>query len=137
MLTPGHVNRVAPGKRPLHTIIPGFVTRAGQPVMAFGVMGGSMQAQGHLQVMARLGAFNQNPQAISDAPRFRVENGPVVTVESHLSPDVAQALRDRGHNLTVAPPLSLDFGAAQLIQRGEYGYIAASDSRRDGQAVGF
>ncbi|SAI30347.1 glutamyltransferase [Bordetella ansorpii] len=137
VLTPGHVNRVAPGKRPLHTIIPGFVTRAGQPVMAFGVMGGSMQAQGHLQVMARLGAFNQNPQAISDAPRFRVENGPVVTVESHLSPDVAQALRDRGHNLTVAPPLSLDFGAAQLIQRGEYGYIAASDSRRDGQAVGF
>ncbi|WP_459615347.1 gamma-glutamyltransferase family protein [Bordetella sp. 2513F-2] len=137
VLTPGHVNRVAPGKRPLHTIIPGFITRGGEPVMAFGVMGGSMQAQGHVQVMARLAAFGQNPQAISDAPRWRVEQGPVVTVESHLAADVVQALRDRGHKLDVAPRLSLDFGSAQLIQRGAYGYVAASDSRRDGQAVGF
>ena len=137
VLTPGHVNRVGPGKRPLHTIIPGFITRAGQPVMSFGVMGGSMQAQGHLQVMTRLAAFGQNPQAISDAPRFRVENGPVVTLESHIAPEVVQALRDRGHRVDVAPRFSLDFGSAQLIQRGEYGYVAASDSRRDGQAVGF
>ena len=137
VLTPGHVNRVGPGKRPLHTIIPGFVSRAGEPVMSFGVMGGSMQAQGHFQVMARLGAFGQNPQAISDAPRFRVENGPVVTLESHIAPEVVQGLRDRGHRVDVAPRFSLDFGSAQLIRRGEYGYVAASDSRRDGQAVGF
>lgn len=136
-LVPGHPNQVAPGKRPLHTIIPGFITRAGVPVMAMGVMGGSMQAQGHVQMMARLAAFGQNPQAMSDAPRFRVEPGPVVTLESHVPGDVPQALRDRGHHVTVAARQSMDFGSAQLIYKAEHGYIAASDSRRDGQAVGF
>ncbi|MEI2415745.1 gamma-glutamyltransferase [Orrella sp. JC864] len=137
VLTPGHVNQVGPRKKPMHTIIPGFVTRGGQPLMAFGVMGGSMQAQGHLQMVTRLAAFGQNPQDMNDAPRFRVENGPVVNVESHLPADVAQVLRDRGHNLAVAAPDSLEFGSAQLIQRlGEH-YFAASDARRDGQAVGF
>ncbi|HEY8355877.1 MAG TPA: gamma-glutamyltransferase family protein, partial [Ramlibacter sp.] len=136
-LVAGHPNEVAPGKRPLHTIIPGFVTRDGAPVMAMGVMGGSMQAQGHVQMMARLAAFGQNPQAMSDAPRFRVEPGPVVTLESHVPGDVPQALRDRGHDVTVAPRDSMAFGAAQLILRTDHGYIAASDSRRDGQAVGF
>src|SRR5690606_13233102 len=71
-LQPGHVNCVGPSKQPMHTIIPGFVTRDGQPSMAFGVMGGSMQAQGHVQMMVRLAAYGQNPQAMSDAPRFRV-----------------------------------------------------------------
>ncbi|MCJ9713094.1 gamma-glutamyltransferase, partial [Bordetella hinzii] len=98
VLTPGHANQVGPRKQPMHTIIPAFVTKDGQPVMSFGVMGGSMQAQGHLQMMTRLAAFGQNPQAMSDAPRFRVENGPVVNVESHLPADVVQALRARGHN---------------------------------------
>jgi gamma-glutamyltranspeptidase/glutathione hydrolase len=136
-LVPGHPNIVAPGKRPLHTIIPGFITKDGAPVMAMGVMGGSMQAQGHVQMVTRLAAFGQNPQAMSDAPRFRVEPGPVVTLESHVPADVPQALRDRGHNLSVAPRDSIDFGSAQLIYKAEDGYIAASDSRRDGQAVGF
>ena len=136
-LVPGHPNLVAPGKRPLHTIIPGFITRDGAPVMAMGVMGGSMQAQGHLQMVTRLAAFGQNPQAMSDAPRFRVEPGPVVTLEAHVPGDVPQALRDRGHNVSVAARDSLDFGSAQLIYKAADGYIAASDSRRDGQAVGF
>ncbi|MCA3233665.1 MAG: gamma-glutamyltransferase family protein, partial [Cupriavidus sp.] len=136
-LKPGHANCVAPGKQPMHTIIPGFVTRNGAPVMSFGVMGGSMQAQGHVQMMARLAAFGQNPQAMSDAPRFRVEHGPVVNVEHHLPADVVAALRERGHRVEVAPRDSLEFGSAQLIYKAEHGYIAASDSRRDGQAVGF
>lgn len=136
-LKPGHANCVAPGKQPMHTIIPGFVTRNGAPVMSFGVMGGSMQAQGHVQMMARLAAFGQNPQAMSDAPRFRVEHGPVVNVEHHLPADVVAVLRERGHHVEVAPRDSLEFGSAQLIYKAEHGYIAASDSRRDGQAVGF
>jgi gamma-glutamyltranspeptidase/glutathione hydrolase len=121
----------------VHTIIPGFVTQGGQPLMAFGVMGGSMQAQGHLQMLMRLAAFRQNPQAMSDAPRFRVENGPVVNVEAHLPGAVVQELQARGHAVQVAPIDSLEFGSAQLIHRVEGGYLAASDSRRDGQAVGF
>jgi gamma-glutamyltranspeptidase/glutathione hydrolase len=136
-LKPGHANCVAPRKQPMHTIIPGFVTRGGKPVMAFGVMGGSMQAQGHVQMMARLAAFGQNPQAMSDAPRFRVEHGPVVNVEAHLPQDVVAALKAMGHRVAVAPAQSLEFGSAQLIYKAEHGYIAASDSRRDGQAVGF
>jgi gamma-glutamyltranspeptidase/glutathione hydrolase len=136
-LKPGHANCVAPRKQPMHTIIPGFVTRDGAPVMAFGVMGGSMQTQGHLQMVARLAAFGQNPQAMSDAPRFRVENGPLVHVESHLPAGVVDGLRARGHRVDVAQPHSLEFGSAQLIFRAEHGYVAASDSRRDGQAVGY
>lgn len=136
-LVPGHPNIVAPGKRPLHTIIPGFITRDGSPVMAMGVMGGSMQAQGHVQMVTRLASFGQNPQAMSDAPRFRVEPGPTVTLESHVPGDVPDALRARGHQVSVAQRHSLDFGSAQLIHKAEHGYIAASDSRRDGQAVGF
>ncbi|OVZ61267.1 gamma-glutamyltransferase [Pigmentiphaga sp. NML080357] len=135
-LRPGHVNCVGPSKKPLHTIIPGFVTRDGQPVMAFGVMGGSMQAQGHVQMMVRLGAYGQNPQAMSDAPRFRVDEG-MVRVESHTPAAVVEGLRGLGHAIEVSEPQSLDFGTAQLIYRSEEGYIAASDSRRDGQAVGY
>jgi gamma-glutamyltranspeptidase/glutathione hydrolase len=136
-LTPGHANCVAPNKRPMHTIIPGFVTRGGEPVMALGVMGGSMQAQGHVQMMMRLAVFGQNPQAMSDAPRFRVEPGPLVHVEAHLPAEVVEALRARGHQVEVAPRDSLEFGSAQMIYKAADGYIAASDSRRDGQAVGF
>ncbi|WP_208451973.1 gamma-glutamyltransferase family protein [Burkholderia cepacia] len=138
VLTDGHVNRVAPGKKPLHSIIPGFVTRGGKPVMALGVMGGSMQAQGHVQMVARLASFGQNPQAMSDAPRFRVEDGPVVHLEAHTPADVVHALRARGHDVNVHLPGSMEFGAAQIVQRSDSGgYVGASDSRRDGQAVGF
>jgi len=137
-LVDGHPNQVGPRKKPLNTIIPGFVTRDGKPVMAMGVMGGSMQAQGHVQMVARLAAFGQNPQAMSDAPRFRVDPGPVLSLEHHVPAQVVESLRERGHQPTVAARDSIDFGAAQLIYRtGDDAHIAASDSRRDGQAVGF
>lgn len=139
-LVPGHPNEVGPGKKPLHTIIPGFVTGLGyQPVMAFGVMGGFMQAQGHVQMMSRLADFGQNPQAMNDAPRFMVSpiDG-IVKLEAHMPPEVADGLRARGHHVQILPTGHLDFGAAQLVQRGDdHHYVAASDGRRDGLAVGY
>ncbi|MGV3571036.1 MAG: gamma-glutamyltransferase [Ramlibacter sp.] len=137
-LAPGHVNQVGPRKKPLHTIIPGFVTQGGQPVMSFGVMGGSMQAQGHLQMMSRLVDFGQNPQAMSDAPRFLVEaQSDLLSVEEHLPGAVVEGLRQRGHKVEVAPTGHLKFGATQIIHKLADGYLGVSDSRRDGQAVGF
>ncbi|OWT65642.1 gamma-glutamyltransferase family protein [Candidimonas nitroreducens] len=137
-LQPGHRNQVAPGKRPMHTIIPAFVTRDGEPYASFGVMGGNMQAQGHVQMMQQLVDLGHNPQAAVDAPRFRVEAGPRVMLEAHVPAQVVEALRQQGHNVDVQAPQSLDFGAAQVILRQPHGgYIAASDPRRDGQAVGY
>lgn len=137
-LAPGHRNQVGPGKRPMHTIIPAFVTRQGKPFASFGVMGGNMQAQGHVQMMQQLIDLGRNPQAAVDAPRFRVETGPRVMLEAHAPADLVAALRARGHKVEPQGSDSLDFGAAQLILRQDNGtYIAASDHRRDGQAVGF
>ena len=133
---PDHANVVAPRKRPFHTIIPGFITKNGQPLMSFGVMGGSMQAQGHTQVMTRLVDYHQNPQAASDAPRWRIDTGLKVGIEYGISPDVVDALSARGHQFTQADRWSTDFGRAQLIYKLEDGYLAASERRTDGQAVG-
>jgi gamma-glutamyltranspeptidase/glutathione hydrolase len=138
VLRPGHANVVAPRKRPFHTIIPAFVTRNGVPVMSFGVMGGSMQAQGHAQVMVRFADYRQNPQAASDAPRWRVGEGlDVVNIEHGVPAAVIDDLRSRGHKVVQADRWSTDFGRAQLIYRMEDGYLAASERRTDGQAVGF
>ena len=135
VLDPAHPNRVGPGKRPLNTIIPALATEAGHPVAAFGVMGGTMQPQGHVQVATRLFARGQNPQAAIDAPRWRVEAGEVM-IEKEWPADFRDKLAARGHRLREAGPL--DFGAAQIIHRlADGGYVAASESRRDGQAVGF
>lgn len=137
-LKPGHRNEVAPRKRPMHTIIPGFISRNGLPVAAMGVMGGNMQAQGHVQIMQHMVDFGRNPQAAIDAPRFRVEAGPRVMLESHVPATVVQALAQAGHRVEPQPPGSLDFGSSQIIQKLPNGaYIAGSDPRRDGQAVGF
>jgi gamma-glutamyltranspeptidase/glutathione hydrolase len=137
-LKPGHRNQVGPGRRPLHTIIPAFVTRNGAPYASFGVMGGNMQAQGHVQMMQQLVDLGSNPQAAVDAPRFRVEAGPRVMLEAHTPQAVLDALSASGHRIEPQARDSLDFGAAQLIVRQEHGgYIAASDPRRDGQAVGY
>jgi tripartite-type tricarboxylate transporter receptor subunit TctC len=119
---PDHANVVAPRKRPFHTIIPGFVTRNGQPLMSFGVMGGSMQAQGHMQVMSRLVDYKQNPQAAADAPRWRIDSGLKAGVEYGMAPDVLDALRARGHELQQADRWSTDFGRAQLIYKLDDGY---------------
>jgi gamma-glutamyltranspeptidase/glutathione hydrolase len=137
VLRPGHANIVAPRKRPFHTIIPAFVTRGGKPEMSFGVMGGSMQAQGHAQVMVRYADYRQNPQAAADAPRWRVGDNQDINVEQGVPATVIEDLRSRGHRMVQADRWSTDFGRAQLIYRMDDGYLAASERRTDGQAVGF
>jgi len=136
VLKEGHPNCVGPRKRPYQTIIPGFVTRAGKPVMSFGVMGGSMQPQGHAQVMVRIADYGQNPQAASDGPRFRWVKGVDVSVEPGFPAATLEALQQRGHNLVTVNDYN-QFGSAQMIWKLDGGYFAASDPRRDGQAVGF
>jgi gamma-glutamyltranspeptidase/glutathione hydrolase len=131
----GHPNEVGPRKRPFHTIIPAFVTRAGQPLMSFGVMGGGMQPQGHVQMITRIFDHAQNPQAASDAPRWRVMGGTQVLLETGIAPEVADDLKSRGHDATIAE--FGQFGGAQLIYKLDDGYVAGSDHRKDGQAVGF
>ena len=135
---PGHPNQIAGGKRPYQTIIPGFLMQGDQPLMSFGVMGGPMQPQGHAQMVIRLRDDGQNPQAASDAPRWRVVQGLEVEVEAGLEMEVIAELERRGHKIKLQFPPNLGgFGGAQLIYRLEDGYCAASDHRKDGQAVGF
>lgn len=136
-LKPGHANLVGPRKRPFHTIIPGFVARNGKPLMSFGVMGGSMQAQGHTQVVLRMVDYHQNPQAAADGPRWRVDTGLAVNVEQGVTAEAIAELKARGHALQQAGWWSTDFGRAQLIYRMDDGYLGASERRTDGQAVGF
>jgi len=136
-LDPEHPNCVAPGKRPFHTIIPGFLTRDGQPQMSFGVMGANMQPQGHLQTLVRILTYGQQPQAACDAPRWKVRQNMAVDIERSMAPDVVAELAARGHQLNTDTDSTRDFGAGQFIWKTEDGYIAASDARRDGQAVGF
>ncbi len=132
----GHPNQVGPNKRPYQTIIPGFVTRDGAPVMSFGVMGGPMQPQGHVQVLVRIADYGQNPQAACDGPRFRWVQGMQVSCEQGFPPSTLDALRQRGHDLLTVDDYNA-FGSCQAIWRLDDGYLAASDPRRDGQAVAF
>jgi gamma-glutamyltranspeptidase/glutathione hydrolase len=136
-LEAGHPNQVRGKKRPFHTIIPGFVTTHGRPIMSFGVMGGHMQPQGHAQIVTRICGYGQNPQAACDAPRWRLFEDYRVGVEAGFSTDVLNALEAKGHTIVTDCPESL-FGGAQLIYRLEDGgYVSASDPRKDGLAVGF
>jgi gamma-glutamyltranspeptidase / glutathione hydrolase len=136
VLEEGHPNQVGPGKKPFHTIIPGFVTENGMPRMSFGVMGGHMQAQGHLQMMVRVFGHGQNPQAASDAPRWQVKENGELALEKGFSTEVAEDLRARGHDVLISQPDYL-FGGAQLILRMDDGYCAASDHRKEGHAAGY
>ena len=136
-LDPAHPNCVSPGKRPFHTLIPGFLTRDGMAQMCFGVMGANMQPQGHLQALVRMLDYGQQPQAACDAPRWRVREGFGLDLERGISPDVAAELAARGHAVNTDTDSTRDFGAGQFIWKTAGGYIAASDARRDGQAVGF
>jgi gamma-glutamyltranspeptidase/glutathione hydrolase len=136
-LIPGHPNEVGPRKRPFHTIIPGFLMHGGQPLMSFGVMGGSIQAQGHLQVTVRV-ACGQNPQAIVDAPRWRImDDNRTVMVEWNFPEPALTGLRERGHPIVVAPRFSDEFGGAQAVMKLADGYLGASDHRKDGHAGAF
>lgn len=137
-LEQGHPNQVGPEKRPFHTIIPGFVMKDGAPRMSFGLMGGPMQAQGHVQMVLRTQVFGQNPQNASDAPRWRVISGRKLAVEWAMPANTVQKLQQFGHEISREPPdAAFAFGGAQLIHCTQGGYIAGSDHRKDGQAVGF
>jgi len=136
-LKPGHANRVGPGKRPFHTIIPGFVTRNGAPYASFGVMGGAIQPQGHVQTLVRLIDYRQQPQAALDAPRWKVNGGVSVDLEASTSAELRAGLAALGHEFASIPDPYMDFGAGQFIVRTDNGYVGASDPRRDGQAAGF
>jgi gamma-glutamyltranspeptidase/glutathione hydrolase len=135
-LESGHPNRVAGGKRPFHTIIPGFVMMDGAPLVSFGVMGAHMQAQGHLQMMIRIVAGRQNPQAAADAPRWYLDEDSRLSLEPGFGLEIRKELIKRGHHLTEGAPTSV-YGGAQIIHRMDNGYCAGSDPRKDGQAVGY
>ena len=139
VLDQGHPNQVAPNKRPFQTIIPGFLTDlANKPLMSFGVMGGHMQAQGHMQMVVRMCDFGQNPQSASDAPRWIVNPDGTVGLEDALKASIGAAIEEMGHKIASAEAVNFAFGGAQLIWRlGDDGYVAGSDHRKDGGAVGY
>jgi gamma-glutamyltranspeptidase/glutathione hydrolase len=138
-LTPGLPNTVAPGKRPFHTLIPGFVTQTidgrEQAYMSFGLMGGGVQAQGHVQFLLNYFVFGMDLQAAIDAPRFRHYDRLRVALEAPITDAVRDSLVAMGHVLIDQPPIA--FGGAQAIVRLPKGYAAASDPRKDGMAAGY
>ena len=138
-LQPGLPNTLAPRKRPFHTIIPGFVTKPGpdgeEPWLAFGVMGGSIQPQGHVQLLLNLLVFGMDLQDAIDAPRFRHFDGARVGLEAPIPESVRRALAALGHELVALPPG--DAGGAQAVMRLARGWAAGSDPRKDGMAAGW
>ncbi len=137
VLDPDHLNVAAPGKRPRHTIIPGFLFKSGKPLGPFGVMGGEIQPQGHLQVVAAINDHGLNPQAALDMPRWKWLSEKSVEVEPGTDPELIKALRRRGHEIELAED-SLTFGRGQMICRLESGvYVAGSEPRADGMAIGY
>lgn len=133
-LEAGHPNQVAPAKRSFHTIIPGFLTRGNQPLGPFGVMGGQMQPQGHLQVVINMADYDMNPQAALDAPRWRFIEGKTVLLEEKVPHQIALELAARGHDIQISKEES-SFGRGQIILRREGVLIAASEPRADGLAL--
>jgi gamma-glutamyltranspeptidase / glutathione hydrolase len=138
-LTPGLPNTVAPGKRPFHTLIPGFVTQTvsgrEEPYMSFGLMGGGVQAQGHVQFLLNYFVFGMDLQAAIDAPRFRHYDAQRVAFEAPITDSVRASLAAMGHVIIDQPTIA--FGGAQAIVRLPRGYAAGSDPRKDGMAVGY
>ncbi|WP_461115289.1 gamma-glutamyltransferase [Spirosoma jeollabukense] len=145
-LQPDHANVYSPGKRPFSTIIPGFVTKNGEPFLSFGVMGGAMQPQGHVQVLCNIIDFGMNVQEAGDAARFShsgsgepigglMTDGGRLALESGVSSDVRTELEKRGHHLTGTD----FFGGYQAIQWDAVNriYRGASEMRKDGQAAGY
>lgn len=146
-LEEGHYNVYEPGKRPFHTIIPAFITKDGLPHMSFGVMGGSMQPQGHAQIVVNMIDFGMNLQEAGDAPRIRhdgssqptgskMTDGGEVNLESGFSQECIRELMKRGHHVQYS---NGGFGGYQAILRDQKNgvYLGASESRKDGQAAGY
>ncbi len=133
-LDPTHRNVLAPGKRSYHTIIPGFLTRDNEAIGPFGVMGGFMQPQGHLQTIVRTVDHHLHPQAALDAPRWRWSEGLTVWIEPRTPPELVEALRARGHHVVLETEPTA-FGRGQIIWRVGDSYVAGSESRTDGQAL--
>ncbi len=143
-LAEGHPNSYAPGKRPFHTIIPAFVTKDDQPFLSFGLMGGDMQPQGHVQVLMNLLDFGMNLQEAGDAPRiYHMGSFPrtghladvgELSLESGFPPETIRELMRRGHKLTSVYGL---YGGYQAIMRKDGVYYGASESRKDGHAAGY
>ena len=136
-LDPENINALAPGKKCYHTIIPGFLTKDGKALGPFGVMGGYMQPQGHLQVMMNLIDFHLNPQMCLDAPRWQWKSGNKFKLEPDFSKDRIRELEQKGHELEVASD-RFSFGRAEMILRLENGvYVGATESRTDGSCAGY
>jgi len=135
-LEAGHPNQVGPAKRPFHTIIPGFLTQNGQPLGPFGVMGGPMQPQGHLQVVVNQTDYGMNPQAALDAPRWKFVSGNTVILEQTVPQSVALALVNLGHNVQISADGGL-FGKGQVILRQGGVFVAGSEPRADGLALAW
>jgi gamma-glutamyltranspeptidase/glutathione hydrolase len=143
----GRANTVAPRRRPFHTIIPAFVTKTtrgsgvlrdatgDEPFMSFGVMGGAMQPQGHVQVLLNVLVFGMDLQQANDAPRFRHLSGLRVAIESPVGDAVRAVLAALGHELS--DESRTDFGGAQMIMKLPRGWAASSDPRKDGLAIGY
>jgi gamma-glutamyltranspeptidase/glutathione hydrolase len=149
VLREGHPNSFAPRKRPFHTIIPAFMTRDGKPWIAFGVMGGAMQPQGHAQIVMNLVDFGMNLQEAGDAPRIHhdgstepagqvdpMRDGGVLNLESGFDPEVVRELILRGHRVQ---PAVGPYGGYQAVMRDHANgvWIGASEGRKDGQAAGY
>ncbi|GGO08087.1 gamma-glutamyltransferase family protein [Saccharibacillus kuerlensis] len=132
-MDPQHDNALAPGKRSYHTIIPGFLTRGGEAIGPFGVMGGFMQPQGHVQVVMNTIDFGLNPQAALDSPRWMWENGKTVWVEPDFPTHLAQALIRKGHEIKIAPDKGM-FGRGQIIWRDPASGVlcGGTETRTDG-----
>lgn len=132
-LQAGHPNQIAPGKRPFHTIIPGFLTQNRQAIGPFGVMGGPMQPQGHLQVVSNLVDYGMNPQAALDCPRWQFVRNNLVLLESSVPDAVGAGLAERGHKIQ---PWNF-FGRGQVIVNKDGVLVAASEPRADGLALAW
>jgi gamma-glutamyltranspeptidase/glutathione hydrolase len=137
-LEEGHPNQVAPGKRPYHTIIPGFITLDGEAWASFGVMGGFMQPQGHLQVGVNLIDYDMDPQSALDAPRFRWIRDREFSVEPGFPQQTLRTLNRRGHLLRVGEDGGSFGGGQVIVRQPDNGvYIAGSEPRKDGAAAGW
>jgi gamma-glutamyltranspeptidase/glutathione hydrolase len=136
-LDPQHPNAIGPAKRPFHTIIPGFLTRGDQPIGPFGLIGGHAQPQGHVQIVVNTIDYGMNPQAALDATRWFWWDGLEIKLEPSIGPAIAQALEARGHAVEIDHEIDV-FGCGQIIWRLPTGvYVAGSDGRTDGCALGY